>query len=83
MNRSIGSLGIESTTIVEEINILCPFTLVPSRETLQWNSKLHGRTCAHPTALSTPQVTNLEHNQDATSDLSHYTVSDCSLITKC
>ena len=34
------------------------------------------------TALRTPQATHLEHNQDATSELSHHcTVSDCSLIT--
>ena len=36
------------------------------------------------THIEDTTVTNLEHDQDATSDLPHHcTVSDCSLITKC
>ena len=85
-NRSIGSLGTKATPIpTRRSSIFLPLhtgtmTERPHSGTVPYTEG----PCTHPTALRTPQATNLEHNQDATSDLSHHcTVSDRSLITKC
>ena len=82
-NGSIGSLGINQH-LYQHIYLLPLHTGAMTRDLAVEQYPTQKDPCTHPTTLRTPQVTNLEHNQDATSDLSHHcTVSDCSLITKC